>query len=61
MVQLWLLFKGGKHIRVNLSRIYWDAKIMLNLFRTSLGGDWSDDRCHDFLDLYHANPVRSWK
>ncbi|MEN6455659.1 MAG: MATE family efflux transporter [Prolixibacteraceae bacterium] len=38
MTQLWLLFKGGKHIRIKLSQIYWDAKIMLNLFRTSLGG-----------------------
>ena len=38
IVQLWLLFKGGKHIRVTLSQIYWDAKIMLNILRTSLGG-----------------------
>jgi len=38
MTQLWLLFRGGKHIRVKLSQIYWDAKVMLNLFRTSLGG-----------------------
>jgi len=38
MTQLWLLLKGGKHIRIKLSQIYWDAKIMLNLFGTSLGG-----------------------
>lgn len=38
LTQLWLLFKGGKHIRVKLSQIYWDAKSMLNIFRTSLGG-----------------------
>jgi putative MATE family efflux protein len=38
IVQLWLLFKGGKHIKVTLSQIYWDAKIMLNILRTSLGG-----------------------
>ncbi len=36
--QLWLLFKGGKHIRITLSQLYWDAKIMLNIVKTSLGG-----------------------
>jgi putative MATE family efflux protein len=36
--QLWLLFKGGKHIQVKLSQLAWDAKTMLNIFRTSLGG-----------------------
>lgn len=36
--QLWLLFKGGKHIRVKLSQLYWDAKSMLHILRTSLGG-----------------------
>jgi putative MATE family efflux protein len=36
--QLWILFKGGKHIRVKFSQIYLDAKIMFNLIRTSLGG-----------------------
>lgn len=38
IVQLWYLFKGGKHIRIRLSQLYLDAKIMLNIFRTSLGG-----------------------
>lgn len=37
-IQLYVLFKGGKHISVKLSQIYWDAKAMLNIFRTSLGG-----------------------
>ncbi|HEY0895592.1 MAG TPA: MATE family efflux transporter, partial [Sphingobacteriaceae bacterium] len=37
-IQLWILFKGGKHIRVTASQLYWDAKMMLNIFRTSLGG-----------------------
>jgi putative MATE family efflux protein len=37
-VQLYLLFRGGKHIKVRLSQIYWDAKIMFNIIRTSLGG-----------------------
>ena len=38
LVQLWLLFKGGKHVRATFSQIYWDARIMLTIFRTSLGG-----------------------
>ncbi len=38
IIQLWTLFKGGKHIQVKLSQVYWDAKIMLNIVRTSLGG-----------------------
>lgn len=37
-VQFWLLFRGSKHIRVTLKQVYWDAKIMLNIVRTSLGG-----------------------
>ena len=38
IVQLWTLFKGGKHIQAKLSQVYWDAKIILNIVRTSLGG-----------------------
>lgn len=38
IVQLWYLFRGGKHIRIRVSQLYLDAKIMLNIFRTSLGG-----------------------
>ncbi|HEX2919798.1 MAG TPA: MATE family efflux transporter [Bacteroidales bacterium] len=37
-VQLWYLFKGGKHIRIRLNQLIWDAKIMFNIFKTSLGG-----------------------
>ncbi len=37
-IQVWALFKGGKHIQITLAQIYWDAKVMLNLIRTSLGG-----------------------
>ncbi len=36
--QLWILFKGGKHIRVKLSQIHWDSKVIFNIIRTSLGG-----------------------
>ena len=38
MIQLWTLLKGGKHIQVTLKQVYWDAKIILNIVRTSLGG-----------------------
>lgn len=37
-VQLWMLFKGGKHIGVKAAQLYWDAKVILSMFRTSLGG-----------------------
>lgn len=36
--QLWVLFKGGKHIRATLAQLYWDGKVILNIVRTSLGG-----------------------
>ena len=38
LIQLVLLFKGGKHIRVVFSQLYWDTKVMLRIVRTSLGG-----------------------
>lgn len=38
LIQLWILFKGGKHIRAKLSQLYWDAKTMMTIFKTSLGG-----------------------
>ncbi|WP_276348090.1 MATE family efflux transporter [Daejeonella sp. JGW-45] len=38
LTQLWFLFKGNKRIRVKLSEFYWDAKSMLGILRTSLGG-----------------------
>jgi putative MATE family efflux protein len=37
-IQLWTLFKAGKHIRIKLTQLYWDAKIILNIIKTSLGG-----------------------
>jgi len=37
-VQLWLLFKGGKHIQVKISQVIIESKIMIGLIRTSLGG-----------------------
>lgn len=38
LVQLWILFRGGKHIRVLLRQIRWHAKDMAIIFKTSLGG-----------------------
>ncbi len=38
LTQLWILFKGGKRIQVKLSQLYWDAKSMLGILSTSLGG-----------------------
>ncbi|MFD2033877.1 MATE family efflux transporter [Belliella marina] len=37
-IQVWLLFKGGKHIKILLRHLSWNGKMMLNIFRTSLGG-----------------------
>lgn len=37
-IQLWTLFKGGKHIKVTLSQLYIDAKIFFDIVRTSIGG-----------------------
>jgi len=38
LFQLWILLKGGKHIKVKFDQLKWDARIMLNIFKTSLGG-----------------------
>lgn len=38
LIQLWFLFNGGKHIRAKLTQLHWDATIILNIFKTSLGG-----------------------
>ena len=38
LAQLYLLFKGGKHIKILVSQLYWDAKTILNILKTSLGG-----------------------
>ena len=38
LVQLWILFRGGKHIKVKLSQLYWNTKAMLIILKTSMGG-----------------------
>ncbi|KAB2814057.1 MATE family efflux transporter [Phaeocystidibacter luteus] len=37
-VQIYILAKGGKHIRVLLNDIKWHGEMMLNILKTSLGG-----------------------
>ena len=38
LMQLWILFRGGQHIRVTASQLAWNAKIAWHIVRTSLGG-----------------------
>jgi Na+-driven multidrug efflux pump len=38
LLQLWTLFRGGKHIRIAASQLVWRGAILLNIVRTSLGG-----------------------
>ncbi|MFO7526552.1 MAG: MATE family efflux transporter [Ignavibacteriaceae bacterium] len=38
LTQLWLLFRGGKHIKVLKSHLYLHWKIISRIIRTSLGG-----------------------
>lgn len=38
VIQLWVLLKGSKQIRITMENLYIDAKIMLNILKTSLGG-----------------------
>lgn len=37
-LQFWILFRGSKHLRVLVSQIKPEAKVMANIIRTSLGG-----------------------
>jgi putative MATE family efflux protein len=38
LTQLWVLFRGGKHIRAERSHLYLDRQIIAKIARTSLGG-----------------------
>jgi putative MATE family efflux protein len=38
VMQLWILFKAGRHIRVMWSQVRWNGSVMLHILRTSLGG-----------------------
>jgi putative MATE family efflux protein len=38
LMQLWILFRGGQHIRVLASQLVWRGTILWHIVRTSLGG-----------------------
>ncbi len=38
LLQLWILFRGGQHLRVLRSQLVWHGAILWNIVRTSLGG-----------------------
>lgn len=38
LLQLWILFHGGKHIRVRAAQLAWRAGVAWRIVRTSLGG-----------------------
>ena len=38
LMQLWILFRGGQHLRVMRSHIVWHGAILWNILRTSFGG-----------------------
>jgi putative MATE family efflux protein len=38
LLQLWILFRGGPHLRVGRAQLVWHGAILGNVVRTSLGG-----------------------
>jgi putative MATE family efflux protein len=38
LMQLWILFRGGQHIRVLASHLAWNGRVAWQIVRTSLGG-----------------------
>lgn len=38
LCQLWLLFKGGKHIKILATHLVWKGQLVLQILKTSLGG-----------------------
>lgn len=38
LMQLWILFRGGQHLRVLRSQLVWHGAILWNILRTSFGG-----------------------
>ena len=38
LMQLWILFRGGEHLRVLRSQLVWHGAILWNVLRTSFGG-----------------------
>lgn len=37
-MQLWVLLRGGKHIRVRAAQIRWQGRVAANILRTAVGG-----------------------
>lgn len=38
LIQFWFLFSGNKRIQIKWSELYWDARSMVGILQTSLGG-----------------------
>jgi len=38
LMQLWVLFRGGKHIKIERRQLVWNGAVAANILRTSLGG-----------------------
>jgi putative MATE family efflux protein len=38
IIQLWILFRGGKHIKISRSQIVWSITIVKNILMRSIGG-----------------------
>jgi putative MATE family efflux protein len=38
IIQLWSLFKASKHLRVKMLQVAWDAKVAMEILKTSIGG-----------------------
>lgn len=38
IMQLWILFRAGKHIKVAWEQVQWKTSVMLHILKTSLGG-----------------------
>jgi hypothetical protein len=56
LMQLWILFRGGKHIRVAASQLVWHGAILWNIVRTSLGGIGQMIVAMTVVDLPDAHP-----
>lgn len=58
LFQLWLLFQGGKHIKI----LKIPSKIRMGnhpgYLKNLTWWNWPDDCWYDFLDLYHENTFR---
>lgn len=38
VMQLWILFRGSKHLKITASQLHWDFQVVKNIIRTSMGG-----------------------